>query len=248
ISVLSLANNHALDFGQDAMLETIRRARAGGVRTVGAGRNADEAYEPEIVELRGMRIGFLSFSRVLPDRSWAAADDWPGVASGYSPKRVLTAIDSLSGWVDAVVVLMHWGNEAQDTPLTADRDLAEQMVRHGATAVVGHHPHVVQGLEWTHGSFIAYSLGNFLFPGSRRTDSGVLLLTLRKGSGVIAARFVPLRLAGGAPQRVTAAEAGKALQRLGAAVAPAGLSVASDGEILARNGAARSEHGTGGTP
>ena len=243
IGLLSLANNHALDYGRQAMLETVRRVRSDGVRVVGAGKDAEEAFAPELVELRGMRIGFLSFSRVLPTRSWAAGHDRAGVASGYSSARVLAAIDSLAPRVDAVVVLMHWGKEAQDTPRTADRQLAEAMIHHGATAVIGHHPHVLQGVEWTRGAFVAYSLGNFLSPGSRQTDTGVLLLTLRKGEGVTAARFVPLRLAGGAPRRVTPMEAGQALSRLSAAVAPAGLSVASDGQILAHGAVASSDAG-----
>jgi poly-gamma-glutamate capsule biosynthesis protein CapA/YwtB (metallophosphatase superfamily) len=90
--VVSLANNHALDYGHGALLEAIAGARAAGLRVVGAGRDAREAYRPVVLGRRDGRVAFVGLTRVLPTLAWAAASDRPGLASAYDEDAAVAAV------------------------------------------------------------------------------------------------------------------------------------------------------------
>ncbi|HVM09953.1 MAG TPA: CapA family protein [Acidimicrobiales bacterium] len=162
VDVVSLANNHALDHGVGALLETLDRARHAGLVAVGAGRNVDEAFEPRYVDAPGGRVGFVGLSRVVPN-GWAATPARAGVASAYDTGRAMDAVRRASAAADHVVVLVHWGVELARCPSADLVRLAEQLHAAGADVVAGHHPHVLQGTDLRPDRATAYSLGNFVW-------------------------------------------------------------------------------------
>lgn len=166
IDLVTLANNHALDFGTDALVDTCDVLDQAGIYHVGAGRNLDEACEPVIITENGRSIGFLGASRVIPVGSWNASSSSPGMLTTYDPALLLEQIGRLRETCDYVVVYVHWGIEKKDHPEEYQRALGKQYIDAGADLVIGSHPHVLQGIEYYKGKPIVYSLGNFIFGSS----------------------------------------------------------------------------------
>jgi poly-gamma-glutamate capsule biosynthesis protein CapA/YwtB (metallophosphatase superfamily) len=162
--MVSLANNHTMDYGEQGLVDTMDYLRDIGLAYVGAGRNSDEAYAEQIISIKGKQIGILGFSRVLPTASWYATPTKPGIASGYQIDRTVRIIERVREEVDYVFVFMHWGVERKQTPEQYQIKDARAMIDAGADGIIGAHPHVIQGLDYYKGKPIAYSLGNFLFP------------------------------------------------------------------------------------
>ena len=166
IDIVTLANNHALDFGTDALVDTLDTLDGAGIPHVGAGRNLDEAKEPVLLEVKGKTIGFLGASRVIPEGSWNASSTRPGVLTTYDPAALVAEIKKLRERCDYLVVYVHWGIERDERPQDYQRALGQQYIDAGADLVIGSHPHVLQGLEYYKGKPIVYSLGNFVFGSS----------------------------------------------------------------------------------
>lgn len=166
IGLVTLANNHALDFGTDALVDTCDTLDQAGIYHVGAGRNLEEACEPVIITEKGKKIGFLGASRVIPVGSWNASASKPGMLTTYDPSLLLEQIARLKEACDYVVVYVHWGIEKKDRPEEYQRSLGKQYIDAGADLVIGSHPHVLQGIEYYKGKPIVYSLGNFIFGSS----------------------------------------------------------------------------------
>ena len=160
--VVSLANNHSMDFGAKAMLSTKSQLAASGICSFGAGRNLAEAGQPAIVERDGSRLGFLGYSWDLIQSEYAGRCR-PGVAPLLRSK-ILDDVDRIMDVVDWLVVSVHWSYEREAFPLPYQRELGQAIIRAGAHAVVGHHPHQLQGVENYRHGLIVYSLGNFIFP------------------------------------------------------------------------------------
>ena len=166
LDLVTLANNHALDFGMDALLDTCDTLDQAGIYHVGAGRNLEEACKPVIITEKGESIGFLGASRVIPVGSWNASASKPGMLTTYDPSLLLEQIDHLKETCDYVVVYVHWGIEKKDRPEEYQRSLGKQYIDAGADLVIGSHPHVLQPVEYYNGKPIVYSLGNFVFGSS----------------------------------------------------------------------------------
>ncbi len=191
INAVNLANNHILDYGPAALQSTLRVLDSLQVYHFGAGQNAHCACRPVFVHVRNTKVALLGYSLTFPKEFYARADK-PGTCYGHAfrvAEMVRAAVDSGA----LVIVSFHWGTELRETPRRYQRDLAHVAVDAGASLVLGHHPHVLQGLELYKGKLIAYSLGNFIFASysDRARDSGVLKVQL-VGSRVIAAQFIPL--------------------------------------------------------
>lgn len=167
VNLVSLANNHTLDYGQDAFLDTLKLLQDRDIGAVGAGEDLDGATAAWKAEVQGRSISFLAASWVLPAVSWHAAPDHPGILSAYDPAALLDAVKRESATSDFVIVYLHWGKERVTKPSQAQRNLAYQLIDAGADAVIGSHPHVLQGFEIYNGKPIAYSLGNFIFTTSQ---------------------------------------------------------------------------------
>lgn len=167
IDLVTLANNHALDYGRDAMLDTIDTLDHAGIRHVGAGKNLAEARKPDVVELNGRTFAFIGATRVYPEADWAAGTDSVGMFSAYDGGAQLAEeVKAAKQQADYVIAYVHWGIEWEETPNEVQKSIAHRLVDAGADMVVGAHPHVLQGIEYYQGVPIAYSLGNFVFGSS----------------------------------------------------------------------------------
>ncbi|MEM7339275.1 MAG: CapA family protein [Actinomycetota bacterium] len=164
VEVANQGNNHVLDYGPDAMLDSIRRLRSGGIAPVGAGPDATAAHEPALFEINGWTVAVVGFGGVVPAASWIAADDRPGMADGDTIETMVAAVEAADEVADIVVVTIHWGAELQSGPPADDVARAEAMVAAGADAVFGHHAHRLNALEMVGGRPVAWSLGNFVWP------------------------------------------------------------------------------------
>ena len=163
VDVASLANNHALDFGQDALLDTFNTLDNAGIPYVGAGETKERAEEAIFVEAGGRKVGVLSASRVIPVVEWNITTRQPGLFCTYDSSRLVQRIKEIESQCDYVVVFVHWGIERKAYPEEYQRNLAKQYIDAGADLVVGNHSHVPQGIEYYKGVPIVYCLGNYIF-------------------------------------------------------------------------------------
>jgi poly-gamma-glutamate synthesis protein (capsule biosynthesis protein) len=209
--LVSLGNNHVLDYGRAGLVETMRHLTAQGLRFVGAGRTAAAARSPVILERRGLRIAFLGFSAFLPEGVLLQPEK-PGVA-WLDPEAVEAHLGRARGQAEVVVVSLHWGVEYRSQPTERQRAWAHRFVQAGADLILGHHPHVVQGVEVYRGALIAYSLGNFVFDSpSRQVSTTALLECDLAAEGVVRAELVPLALRGCRPVRMEPEAAARTLK------------------------------------
>lgn len=189
--VVALANNHMMDYGPEPLAATLALLDSLGIARSGAGPDAARARAPAVVERNGVRVAFLSYSRVHPTQFWAGRRK-PGTAAA-DDAIVAADIRKAKQRADLVVVSVHWGAELMDRPKDYQVRLAHAAVDAGADLVLGHHPHVLQGLELYKGRLIAYSLGNFAFgSGSRRCTESIILLTEFGTGGLERVTAVPL--------------------------------------------------------
>lgn len=206
IDVVNMANNHAVDQGQTALLDSIRRVEAAGLGVVGAGRNAAAARRPAIVRTSsGATVGFLGWTDIIWPGYQAGAG--PGVATARTDMSLVTqAIRRLKQRVDYVVVCFHWGVEYTDTPIADQVAEAHAAIDAGADMVIGHHPHVLQGAQLYKGHFIIYSLGDLVFDHySPATGQTVLVDAVLAPHGVKATLIPVYASASGIPAIVTGA-------------------------------------------
>lgn len=167
---VSLANNHALDFGPVGLADTVDTLDGLSVAHFGAGGDATEAARPLTLEVRGLRVAILGFSAVRS--SVFATASRPGVAEA-TVDAVEAAVTAAAAESDAVVVVIHFGTEYDPEPTREQRALAHAAVDAGATVVVGHHAHTLQPWERRGDALILYGLGNFVFDLDRE-DLGTL--------------------------------------------------------------------------
>lgn len=163
VDIVSLANNHTLDFGTDALLDTITTLNENNILSVGAGTDLDSAKRPSVITTNGRSIAILGASRVIPVTDWNATKYSPGVFTTYDPTLLIEEIESAKQSNDMVIVYVHWGIEKKEYPEEYQRTMAKQYIDAGADLVIGSHPHVLQGIEYYNGKPIVYSLGNFIF-------------------------------------------------------------------------------------
>lgn len=162
IKLVSLANNHVMDYGEGGLDSTLRALDEAGIAYIGAGRSANEACSPVIKEISGQKVAFLGRSSVEVSSSCYATTGTAGVAL-LETHELVTNIKSCKEAADFVVVLLHWGIEHYRYPTTQQRKLARRLNEAGADLILGHHPHVLQGEERVGTGLVSYSSGNFLF-------------------------------------------------------------------------------------
>ena len=163
VDVASLANNHAKDYGPTALVDTVELLEAAGVAALGAGSNDVEAYRYRVLDVEGAAsVAFVGVSMIVP-WTFPAGPDSPGIASARPPSRVVESIEDATWAADVVIALVHWGIERSTCPSAAQRSFAQDLLDAGADAVIGHHPHVLQPVEFADGRLVAYSLGNFVW-------------------------------------------------------------------------------------
>jgi poly-gamma-glutamate synthesis protein (capsule biosynthesis protein) len=160
-AAVTVANNHAGDYGPEAFAEMLGLLEQGGLSYFGGGRTAAQAHAPLLVERNGIRLAFLGYDEVEL-RSYAAGPDTPGVAWS-DDDQVAADIAAARAKADFVIVYPHWGLEYHREPSERQQALARKMIDAGADLVVGSHPHVTESVEYYKDRLIVYSLGNFVF-------------------------------------------------------------------------------------
>jgi poly-gamma-glutamate synthesis protein (capsule biosynthesis protein) len=174
ISLLSLANNHMMDYGPEGLFRTLEVLKEAGLSFVGAGKNKNSALAPHYMELNGKSFAFLARSSVIVSSPCYASKNSPGVAY-LDESETKDAIMECKKNADRVVLLIHWGIEHYQHPTPSQRKLAKKLIEAGADIILGHHPHVIQGVEPVDKGLVCYSLGNFIFndiPWSFSNDEG----------------------------------------------------------------------------
>lgn len=229
VDIVSTANNHVVDYGVVGLQDTWAALDAAGVARFGTGENVTTARAPRTLDVNGVKVAFLGYANTpVEGTGWNLADyqataDTPGFA-WLTPEAVAEDVAAAKMHADVVVVSMHTGFEYTDPPNSLQTASAHAAIDAGADLVLGHHPHVLQGIETYNGGLIIYSLGNFVFDfdyldysfaGLPSALSAMLQVTLTK-DGVTGCSIVPVRIAeeDGRPRVVEGADAEPVLQRL----------------------------------
>lgn len=191
IDIVSLANNHAMDYGPDALAETMDILAHNGIIYIGAGANSASAHRQANLTINGIKVSFLAYTNKF-HMVVEAQQNSPGTAIANS-EQIKTDIQKSREWADVVVTSFHWGWEYSDHPDKETRELAHLMVESGADLVIGHHPHVIQGVELYKNGLICYSLGNFIFDQrGKRTTRGLALRCSIGKTGVEKTNLIPI--------------------------------------------------------
>jgi poly-gamma-glutamate capsule biosynthesis protein CapA/YwtB (metallophosphatase superfamily) len=217
IDVVSMANNHGVDYGQVGLADSLAAIKRSKYPVVGIGKNAAEAYRPYYTTVKDTRLAIIGATQVLDDNliaGWTATDGHAGLASAKNAPRLIQEVRKARKNADAVIVYLHWGQEMRPCPLPRQKHLANQLVQAGADVIVGGHAHVPLGGGFFHGRYIDYGMGNFFFyaASGKTAESGILQLTLR-GRQVTKAEWKPASISGGVPRLLTGAARQQALTR-----------------------------------
>jgi poly-gamma-glutamate synthesis protein (capsule biosynthesis protein) len=197
VDVVTLANNHTMDFQAEGLVETMQTLDNAGIHHLGAGRNITEARRPKIIDVKGQRIAYFGYYGDLH-----AAGEKSAGTNPIEEERISQDIRAVRDQVDWVVVNYHWGQELADRPADWQVELARFTIDQGADLIVGHHPHVLQGAEVYKGRPIVYSLGNFIFGGNSRTDYDTAVLQVALKDQQMKVEFLPVEVRGYQPKVV----------------------------------------------
>ncbi|WP_168582744.1 CapA family protein [Gephyromycinifex aptenodytis] len=165
IDAVSLANNHAADFGRVGVQDTLAAKAASPIPIVGFGANEAEAYAPLTVDVKGVKVGVLA-SMEVPEETyanWSAGPDSPGVAQNIRRDRFTKAAEDAVAQHDLVVAFLHWGTEGTTCPNERQRETVRVLKDAGVDIIVGTHAHRPQGSGWNGRTFVGYGTGNFIW-------------------------------------------------------------------------------------
>jgi poly-gamma-glutamate synthesis protein (capsule biosynthesis protein) len=193
INVVSLANNHIMDFGVGALKETINVLTQNNIKFSGAGMNLKEARKPARVEVKQKKVAVCSYSLTFPEEFWAtdttAGTCFPSHTFFYKDLREFKTNN------DFVIVSFHWGGELMNTPKEYQVELAHKAIDAGADLILGHHPHVLQGIERYKNKLIFYSLGNYIFASySDKATESMLVKFLFGTNGLQSCKIYPINV------------------------------------------------------
>jgi len=181
-TAMSLANNHAFDQRAPGMLESPEILKELGIIALGAARTDAPLFRLETIERKGWKVGFLAVTARRNAPHFEGTPELPFLSTTELEDKLGPLIDAAKTTHDLVIVFIHWGDEYADAPAGYQRTHAKRLLDRGAHLVVGHHPHVLQGIEQYGAGAVAYSLGNFLFENTN---------AIPRLSGVLRARFTP---------------------------------------------------------
>ena len=188
VDIVTLGNNHAMDYQGKGLSETMEHLEKAGIHAVGGGRNLKEARRPKIMEVKGKLIAYFGYYNAY----WHAATDGAPGTNPRDMESIKADMEAVRDQVDWIVVNYHWGEENAHYPAGYQRDLAQFTIDHGADLIVGHHPHVLQGAEVYKGKAIVYSLGNFIFGGNSRRNYVTAALQVSLTGDQMKLDFLPL--------------------------------------------------------
>ncbi len=239
VNLVSLANNHILDYGVLPLEDTLDILDDRGIFHAGAGRNLEEAHAGTVMEIKGYRVGLLAYTDdyAVPTahRSfWQAGPDTPGAALIHDQNQIEEDIRRLREEVDLLLVSFHWGIEYTYRVTPGQKELARLAVDAGADMVLGHHPHVPQGVELYRGKPVVYSLGNFVFYPFKNpvTHDTLILEATFQQDGFTSLSLLPARGGDSQPYLPSGREAEGLLSLLGQLLAEFGTPFETrDGKI-----------------
>lgn len=190
VDLVTLANNHVFDFGQDAFMDTLETLKQNNMPYIGAGKDINEAREPFYFIINGYKIGFVNATRaekyiLTPE----AKQDSPGVFRTYDPTMFKETIQNTKQQSDFVVALIHWGKEDSHYLEEVQKETGKQYIDAGADILIGTHAHVLQGIEFYKDKPIVYNIGDFIF--NRETkETGIFNMKITK-DGTLSYEFIP---------------------------------------------------------
>lgn len=193
--ILALANNHVYDYKEQGLLDTLDTLQKAGYVTIGAGKNLDEASKIQYFVMNGKKIAFVNASEIerTQNLTKAASDTEAGVFKCLDESKLLSVVKNADKNADYVITYIHWGFEGYLQPDQRMKTLAEELVNSGADAILGGHPHRLQGVEFINNVPVAYSLGNFWF------SSGSLYTTIAQinidADGELSLSMIPCKQA-----------------------------------------------------
>ncbi|WP_046386792.1 CapA family protein, partial [Kitasatospora aureofaciens] len=220
VDVVSMANNHAVDFGADGLVDTLAAKDSSPIPVLGVGHNAKEAYAPYVTTVRGVKVAVVAASQVedITNQKWRAGANKPGIASALDVPALVSAVQAAKQQAPVVLVYLHWGEEGKACPTAAQTAIAKKLAAVGASAVVGTHAHTMVGSGMLGNTYVGYGFGNFLWYGTSNyafsNETGVTTLTLAADGKVTGEAFAPATIDDkGIPEPVTGAAAEAALKR-----------------------------------
>jgi poly-gamma-glutamate synthesis protein (capsule biosynthesis protein) len=189
--MLSLANNHIMDYGEKGLVSTLQACRKYGMTCTGADENLSQACSAGVIKRRDVRVALLSYSMTFPKEYWAT-DETPGTA--YGDKLTVVEDIALARQIaDIVMASFHWGAELMTEPKPYQIEMAHLAIESGADMVFGHHPHVPQGIEIYKGKPVFYSLGNYAFGSYSKNSPISFIARITAGKkGVTGIRVYPV--------------------------------------------------------
>lgn len=221
VDLVSLANNHANDYGPVALADTQTRLQQAGIASVGFGVNAQAARAPVILTHNGVRLAFLSYTDVPPEarsgfdtRSWIARENTPGIAWA-NPDDIAADVAQAATQADVVIALLHFGLEGRADILPAQRRAAYAAIDAGAALVLGTYSDRLQAVERYNNGLIVYSLGKFIYEGFASPENDTAIFTANlTANGVEDYNWVPVVLEEGLPRLAEAEEADRILNKI----------------------------------
>ena len=164
VDLVTMANNHVLDYGQVGLASTLAAVHAARFPYVGIGTDAAAAWAPYVTTINGVKIAVIGVSQVAElASSWVATRSRPGEANAINLPRTLAAVRAARRLAPVVIVFMHWGTEGQACPDPNELSLAPKLAAAGASIIIGAHAHMLQGSGWLGHTFVAYGMGNFVW-------------------------------------------------------------------------------------
>ncbi|HJH27246.1 MAG TPA: poly-gamma-glutamate biosynthesis protein [Methanophagales archaeon] len=183
-NILSLANNHSLEHGYEALYDTIDLLNNNDIIPLGICRKKEIARKPAVFNIKNKKIAFLGYC-LRPDKT--------AYRSIKNKEEILEDIEKIKRNVDYIILSLHWGDEFVQIPAPWQIDFAHNLIDNGASIILGHHPHVLQGIEEYNGGIIAYSLGNFVFDmWQRKERESVILKCILSENGEINKELIPV--------------------------------------------------------
>jgi poly-gamma-glutamate synthesis protein (capsule biosynthesis protein) len=193
LNLVSIANNHIMDFGIESLIETMNLLRENNIWFAGAGLNLSKAREPALFKINDKKIVFMAYSLTFPEEFWAT-DTSAGTCFPFDT-FVYKDIKKFKKGNDLVIVSCHWGEELRETPKDYQIELAHNLIDAGADIILGHHPHVVQGIELYKEKLIAYSLGNFIFGSYSKNATDSFILKIKwDDAGLKTCKVIPINI------------------------------------------------------
>jgi poly-gamma-glutamate capsule biosynthesis protein CapA/YwtB (metallophosphatase superfamily) len=193
VDIVTCANNHSYDYGRDALFDTMHYLDSVNIKHTGVGKDLEEARKPVIFNLKNKKIAFISYHG---GGDWyPASKNSPGVLP-RNTKIIEEDIKRLKEIekVDYIIVNYHWGEEGSHKANGYQINLGHFTIDAGADIVIGHHPHVLQGIEKYKNGIIAYSLGNFIFGGNSRREYDTMMIEILLESGKIIPKVIPIHV------------------------------------------------------